>query len=315
MTTRDDPASILIPNRRTSSQPAPPLKWLGGKRQLLQELMPRTPPEFGTYFEPFSGGAALFWALQPKAAVLGDSNARLIRTYRAIRDDVEDVIELLSIFRNDAAHYRMMADEDFDRFSDVEVATWLLYLNRTCFNGVYRVNKKGIFNVPFGKQQNPTICNARLLRDCSTALAGKTLLVADFEESCASARSGDFAYFDPPYIPLSASSNFTGYTAKGFDLDDHVRLRNLALDLGSRGVHVLLSNSDTPTVRELYADDFTIEVVRASRQLSCRASTRGAINEVLITPSLRQTRPPQLTRAHGRKLYCEAHHRQQETPL
>lgn len=261
----------------------PFLKWVGGKRQLVDAIRTQMPSDHGRYFEPFIGGGALFFALHPPLAVISDSNERLVRTYRAIRDDVESVIGVLETYPYDRAFYQRMRELDVDRCAEIQVAAWFLYVNRAGFNGLYRVNKAGRFNVPFGKYTNPTICDAGNLRACSLALRGVDIRHADFEEVVASANTGDFVYFDPPYVPLNATSSFTAYQAGGFGPDHQRRLRDCAESLIKRGVAVVLSNSSADTVRELYSGPaFELREVSAVRAINSRADRRGAIKELLI---------------------------------
>lgn len=260
----------------------PFLKWVGGKRQLLPDLVSRVPRSFGRYFEPFVGGGALFFHLRPREAVLADANERLIRTYRGVRDDVERVIKLLSGYPYDPEFYYRTRAVPIDLASDVEVAAWFIYLNRAGFNGLYRVNRDNNFNVSFGRYVNPTICDAPNLRACSEALRNVDLVVGDFADAVKDARRGDFAYFDPPYVPLSATSCFTSYAADGFDADDQRRLRTTAAKLKKRGVRLLLSNSSARFVRELYAGAFEATEVFASRAVNCRADRRGVVKELLF---------------------------------
>jgi len=260
----------------------PFLKWAGGKRQLLPELRARMPATFGRYFEPFVGGGALFFDVAPKEATLADVNDRLIRTYRAVRDSVENVIGLLETYPYEREFFDRMRALDVDSLGDVGVAAWFIYVNRAGFNGLYRVNRAGRFNVPFGRYTNPTICDAPTLRACSEALQGVELRVSDF--AALGAVAGDFVYFDPPYVPLSATSSFTGYASGGFGLDDQRRLRGVARSLAERGVHVLLSNSSSPLVRDLYGGPpFVIEEVNATRAINSKTEGRGAVKEVLIS--------------------------------
>lgn len=267
-----------------STSPRPFVKWVGGKRQLLREIAALTPERFGRYFEPFVGGGALFFSLRPRDAFLSDANERLVRTYRAVRDEPESVIGLLSSYPHDQAFYMELRARGIDAASDIEVAAWFIYLNRTGFNGLYRVNQAGRFNVPFGRYANPTICDADNIRACSRALQSATLARSDFwQAEATTAETGDFVYFDPPYVPLSATSSFTAYQAGGFSSDDQRRLRDLAARLVRRGVHVLLSNSSAPLVRELYgAPPFEIHEVAAKRSVNCKAGGRGAVKELLI---------------------------------
>jgi DNA adenine methylase len=261
----------------------PFLKWVGGKRQLLDALLAHVPPKISTYFEPFIGGGALFFALAPRHAVLSDQNERLIRAWRGIQNDVEGVIARLSTYPHNRTFFGEMRSHDIDRESDADVAAWLIYLNKTCFNGLYRVNRKNVFNVPFGRYENPTICNAEALRACSVALRGVELKHADFSMVLDLAKPGDFVYFDPPYVPLSATSSFTSYTAEGFGQKDQIRLRDVAQELKERGVNVLLSNSSAGFIREIFSDKkFVIEEVMASRNVSSKGTTRGKITELLV---------------------------------
>lgn len=267
----------------TSVAPCRPfLKWVGGKRQLLPRLVAHAPATFGRYYEPFVGGGALFFHLRPARAVLADANERLVRTYRGVRDDVESVIALLQTYPYERNFYYRMRAVPIDHASDVEVAAWFVYLNRAGFNGLYRVNRQNGFNVPFGRYDNPRICDADNLRACAVALRDAELVVADFDASTRAARRGDFAYFDPPYVPLSATSCFTSYAAEGFDADDQRRLRRTAAALKKRGVKVLLSNSSAPFVRELYASGFACVEVDARRAVSCKGDGRGPVKELLL---------------------------------
>jgi len=266
-------------------EPKPFVKWVGGKRKLLPRLRERCKDirRPFTYFEPFVGGGALFWSLNTHKANLTDTNSRLIRTYTAIQQDVESVIDLLGTYPHDKTFYLDLRSQDIDHKSDVEVASWFLYLNRTGFNGLYRVNKKGQFNVPFGSQKNPTICNAPLLRACSDRLQGVSLGVESFNTVANKAKSGDLVYFDPPYVPLSVTSSFTSYTIDGFTLEDQVKLRDVAIKLKQEGVHVIVSNSSAPLVYELYGDGiFNLEEVSMARAINCKAESRGAVKELLI---------------------------------
>lgn len=259
----------------------PFIKWVGGKRQLLPELVARMPKEFGTYHEPFVGGGALFFEVRPKMAVLSDVNVRLVRTYRGVRDHVDEVVGLLKTYPNDKLFFLVMRGKNIDAGTDAEVAAWFIYLNKTCFNGLYRVNKKGVFNVPFGDFKNPAICDEDNLRACSEALQDTVIENGDFCRVLLRALPGDFVYMDPPYVPLSATSSFTSYTAQGFGLQEQERLRDVARLLKERGAHVLLSNSSAGMVRELYKD-FVVEEVMAKRSVNCQGTGRGKIAELLI---------------------------------
>jgi len=261
------------------------LKWAGGKRQLLPALRRHVPESFGRYFEPFVGGGALFFALRPKRATLTDVNERLIRTYLGVRDDVESVIDLLRWYQREhgQAFFYRMRELGVDALSNAEVAAWFIYLNKSGFNGLYRVNSKNRFNVPIGRYEKPAICDEATLRDCAAALASvDPPRVASFEEAVKPAKRGDFVYFDPPYVPLSATSSFTSYSASGFGPAEQERLRDVAHDLKKRGVRVLLSNSSAAPVYRLYEDGFEIVEVDATRSVNSKGSGRGAIKELVI---------------------------------
>ncbi len=261
----------------------PFLKWAGGKRQLLAEIRSQVPKRFGRYYEPFVGGGALFFSVRPADAVLGDTNERLIRTYIGIRDHVEDVISALSKYPNDRAFFLAQREREIDTELDVQLAAWFVYLNRTGYNGLYRVNRKGRFNVPFGRYVSPRICDPGRLRSCSQVLKRTDIRVADFEAVVASARAGDFVYFDPPYVPVSQYSDFSRYTSRPFGVDEHRRLRDVAARLKSRGVAVLVSNSGAPEVRALYGSEFEIRTVMATRFINSKGDGRGRVPEVLIS--------------------------------
>lgn len=273
--------------------PAKPfLKWCGGKTVLLPEILPRLPKKINTYFEPFLGGGAVFFALAAEGrferVVLGDMNQELITTYGAIRNELYEVLRLLKAHaakHSEEYFYKVRAQtEPSDKRANLSayVAARFIYLNRTCFNGLYRVNRQGRFNVPFGRYANPTICDEENLRAVSQVLRGVTLTSIDFQNTTFVAKKGDAVYFDPPYVPISETSNFTAYSAGGFGLGEQERLRDCFATLDRRGVHVLLSNSDTPLVRKLYKG-FKIETVEAPRRVNSKGSARGNVKELLIS--------------------------------
>jgi DNA adenine methylase len=270
------------PTLPTADPGRPFLKWAGGKRQLLPQLLRHVPARFGRYFEPFVGGGALFFALRPRAATLADVNERLIRAYRGVAHGVEQVTQLLRAYPYDPDFYYRMRALDIDGRTDAEVAAWFIYLNRTGYNGLYRVNRQNRFNVPFGRYANPTVCDEPTLRACARALGGKEILVEDFAAVAVRAQRGDFVYFDPPYVALSATSSFTSYTSGGFGEAEQVKLRDVALALKRRGVHVMLSNSSAPTVRDLYKTGFDVLEVPATRMVNSRGDRRGPIEELII---------------------------------
>lgn len=279
-----------------ASEPAPRakpfLRWVGGKRALVPALLEWVPEDFRVYHEPFLGSGALFFTLthwHPKLrAILSDANTRLTRTFNAIQQDVEAVLPPLRIYaemyeKHGAAFYLHARDSiDPDLLSDPEMAAWFIFTNKTGFNGVYRVNASGKYNVPPGRfSKLPTVCDEPLLRLCSTALAGPWIVNSDFRAVEQRAQPGDFVYFDSPYIPTAPTADFTTYTAGGFAHAEQVALRDLALRLKQNGVHVLLSNSDTPTTRDLY-QAFEIRPITRSGGVNSDATRRGKVTELMI---------------------------------
>jgi DNA adenine methylase len=267
-------------------QPATPfLKWAGGKSQLLKTFERYFPPQFKSYFEPFLGGGAVFFHLaaakRDLKAILSDSNAELINAYQMIGDELDTVIELLKKHRNDKHYYYKIRAQDASRMLPAERAARLIYLNKTCFNGLYRVNSKGHFNVPFGRYKNPRILDERNLRAVKSALEQVEIDCAPFEHVLMRARQEDLIYFDPPYHPLSATANFTGYTRGAFTFNDQKRLADVFRMLSKRGCYLMLSNSDTPDIRQLYKG-FRIETVLATRAINCVPEKRGRITELLV---------------------------------
>jgi len=268
-----------------TSRPKPFVKWAGGKRQLLTEIRHLIPLNYRTYHEPFLGGGAVFFELSPVSAFLSDSNERLVRCYIGIQKYVEEVISLLKEYskKRSRQFFLKMRKWDIDHASDAEVAAWFIFLNKTGFNGLYRVNSKNLFNVPYGDNKNAQICDEENLKACSAALEQARIGCEDYSAVLNRAEPGDLVYFDPPYMPLSATSYFTSYTAKGFTREDQIKLRDVALDLKRRGVHVLLSNSSSAA--EFYPTrEFSRTRVMAARPVNSNAAGRGKIEELLITP-------------------------------
>lgn len=265
----------------------PFVKWLGGKRQLMSLILPLVPEKIGTYYEPFVGGGALFFALHNSkgfigGAVLNDYNSDLMDAYRTIQQNVDLLIELLKTYPVEKDFFDALRLQP--GLTELEKAARLLYLTRTSFNGLWRVNSKGQFNAPWGKYTNPRIVDESNLNAVNKALQGVTLTCQDFEASVRGAKKGDFVYFDPPYVPLNPTSSFTAYTSGGFGIHAHERLARTFFDLQSDGVSVLLSNSDTPFVRSLY-QGATITPVMARRNVNSKGSLRGPVGEVLISSS------------------------------
>lgn len=265
---------------------APIVKWAGGKSRLLDELIARAPERYRRYFEPFVGGAALYFRLRPRWAVLSDANPDLINMYRCVAGNVEAIIERLE--RHRAAHdsdYYYSVRERWNRpgglEADVDRAAAFIYLNKTCYNGLWRVNSRGHFNVPVGRYDDPAIFDRLQLRAASKMLQRTRLRVADYGNAVAEAEAGDFVYFDPPYHPLSDTAHFTSYTSSSFGPDDQRALAQVARALVRRGCTVLVSNSDTAFVRDLYRG-FRIDVVDCARAINSKASARGPQRELLI---------------------------------
>lgn len=266
----------------------PVLKWVGGKRQLLDTLRPLLPKTISKYCEPFIGGGAMLFDLQPKKALVNDINSDLILVYTVIRDSVDELIQRLERFENTSEAFYTVRDWDRDRdkyeaLSDIERAARIIYLNKTCYNGLYRVNNAGEFNSPFGNYKNPNIVNAPVLRAVSAYFnaAEITFSTVDYAELLQNVRRGTFVYLDPPYDPVSDTSSFTGYARGGFTRDDQIRLRECCDELNRRGVRFMLSNSATDFIKEQYAD-YNITIVQAKRAINSVASKRGDVDEVVV---------------------------------
>lgn len=267
---------------------SPVLKWAGGKRQLLPKIRKHIPKKYSTYYEPFLGGGAVLFDLQPKKAIVNDLNSELINLYQVIRDNVDELINDLSKHENNADYfYRIrsidMDEQEFGNLSDVERASRIIYLNKTCFNGLFRVNQSGKYNTPFGNYKNPNIINENTLRAVSKYFNKTNIKFKNvgFEESIKYIKRGAFVYFDPPYDPISPTSSFTDYTNSKFDKEEQIKLRDLCNELNRRGVKFLLSNSSTEFIHELYSE-YTIEIIRAKRTINSVGSSRGEVDEVLI---------------------------------
>lgn len=267
------------------SETYPIVKWVGGKRQLMLELIKNMPKSYNRYFEPFIGGGALFFELQPEQAYISDMNEELINLYSVVRDNVYELIKDLSKHEVSKEYFLEIRNidrtEQYTELSDVERASRFIYLNRTCFNGMYRVNSQGQFNVPFGHYKNPRIIDENNLLNCSELLKKTEIKCADFTGILTKVKKGDFVYFDPPYVPLNETSSFTSYTKDGFDIDMQFKLRDVCDELDSMSVKFMLSNSDTKLVNELYSN-YEIKKVFASRQINANADGRGKITEVLV---------------------------------
>lgn len=267
---------------------APVVKWVGGKRQLMREIEELLPNKYTTYYEPFIGGGAVLFELQPKKAVINDVNSELINLYNVIKDDVESLIEDLRKHENTSDYFYRIRELDrdkneYDSLSKVEKASRIIYLNKTCFNGLFRVNKAGEFNSPFGKYKNPNIVDEVTLRAVNKYFnkAEIKILNGDFESSLKGIRKGAFVYLDPPYDPVSSSANFTGYDKGGFNRDEQIRLKELCDKLDKKGVKFLLSNSATEFIKDLYKE-YDIKIVKAKRVINSNGNLRGEVDEVLV---------------------------------
>lgn len=267
---------------------APIVKWVGGKRQLLNDIAPFIPDHYSAYCEPFLGGGAVLFALQPEKAIVNDINSDLIQMYEVIRDQAEALISALRTHINDADHYYRVRAWDRDRefytgLSEVERAARLIYLNKTCYNGLFRVNNAGEFNTPFGRYEKPDFVNEANLRAVSQYFqnAQITFHSGDYSSLLGEVKTDDFVYLDPPYDPVSDTARFTGYVKGGFGQDDQLRLKQFCDKLDSENVKFLMSNSSTAFIRDLY-QDYEIMTVKAKRVVNSAAGKRGRVDEVLI---------------------------------
>ena len=269
----------------------PFVKWAGGKRQLIPAISERLPKNFDTYYEPFVGGGALLFSSKPSKAVIGDVNKVLIDTYNQIKHDVDSLTAILDRFiiqhenaKDKKEFYYHMREEYNSRISDEDYSLMtialFMYLNKTCFNGLYRVNSKGLFNVPFNNRKTLSIYNKENLEEIAKYLDNVTILKGDFEETCKNAKAGDFVFFDSPYAPLKADS-FEAYTKEGFALEEHQRLAKLYKELSNKGVYCMLTNHNTELINELYKD-YKIEIIQVKRMINSDAKNRVG-EEVIIT--------------------------------
>jgi len=264
------------------------IKWAGGKKQLLEQFKQFFPKEIKRYFEPFVGGGAVaFFLLKTHPEIekiyLSDINKELIITYNVVKRNIDELINLLNKYKSKHSKefYSKTREEDVDKLTPIQIAARFIYLNKTCFNGLYRVNSRGKFNVPMGSYKNPGICNERELREISKLLQKDDIKMSQFYDVVKDTKKGDFIYFDPPYYPLKKES-FTTYTKDKFLEKEQEILKEAFNELDKKGCKVMLSNSDTPFIRELYKE-YNIHVVKATRMINCDATKRGKINEVVVT--------------------------------
>ncbi len=268
----------------------PFVKWAGGKRQLVPTILANHLPKnynLQTYYEPFIGGGALLFSLQPKKAVINDSNAELINCYKIIKNSLDELIEDLKNHKNNEYYYYDIRDWDreknFKSKTEVQRASRIIFLNKTCYNGLFRVNSQGQFNVPFGKYKNPNILDIAVLKAVNKYLNENQvrILNSDFQEAVKDAKRGDFIYLDPPYDPISETASFTGYDVNGFNKQEQRRLKEVFDDLNSRGCHILLSNACTEFIEDLYKD-YLHTKISAIRAINCNGKKRGKVDEILV---------------------------------
>ncbi len=266
---------------------APFLKWVGGKRQLMPTITELMPKNFTDYYEPFVGGGAVLFHTQPKNAVINDLNEDLINVYNTIKKNPEELIKDLKTHKNESEYFYDLRildrTEGFEKLSNIKKASRIIYLNKTCFNGLYRVNNSGEFNSPFGRYKNPNIVNEITIRAVSKYLNNNKIQIfsKDYEEVLENIEKGSFVYFDPPYHPVSKSSSFTGYIQGGFDMYDQTRLRDLCIKLDKKGIKFMLSNSAVPLIEDIYKE-FNITYVKANRSINSNGKKRGEVDEVII---------------------------------
>jgi DNA adenine methylase len=266
----------------------PILKWAGGKRQLIPEIINLFPNDYKqrTYHEPFFGSGAVFFKIKPKKGSINDINSRLMKFYKIVRDKPEELIKEAGKYPyHKSTYYKLRDHFNNGELNPVEEAALLLYFNKTGFNGLYRENSKGQFNVPFGRYKNPTIIPENKIRKASKILKNIEILNQDFSYVQEYVEPGDLCYFDPPYQPVSDTANFTSYFADGFELDDQIKLLNTCIELNEKEVYFVLSNSYVEPIIEMYepVEDFRIVPVEARRSINSKANNRGPVKESLIT--------------------------------
>lgn len=266
---------------------APFLKWVGGKRQIMPAIVERMPKKIINYYEPFVGGGAVLFHLEPQKAVINDFNAELINTYKVVKNNLSELVDDLKKHKNEENYFYQLRlldrTEEYKKLTDVQKASRIIYLNKTCFNGLYRVNNSGEFNSPFGKYKNPNIVNEPTLKAVNSFLNSNEikLLNSDYEDCLKNTDKNSFVYLDPPYHPISESSNFTGYVQGGWDIYDQVRLKNTCDQLNAKGVKFLQSNSAADLIKDLYKD-YKITIIKANRSINSDGEKRGEVDEVLI---------------------------------
>lgn len=283
---------LILNGTNPSTKLKPFIKWVGGKRQLLDQLRPYFPINFKNYYEPFIGGGAVLFGLQPKIAFINDINPELINTYQVIKNNPQELITTLSFFDYSKTFYEGIRlwdrDVDFlDKYSEVERAARFIYINKCGFNGLWRVNKKGQCNVPFGRHINPDYIQETTINECSKYLQNVFIMEGDFMNALKTAEKDDFVYCDPPYYPVSETANFTEYTQERFNTENQIRLKKLMDSLTQQGVKIMVSNSFTPFAIELFKD-YNQYVLSARRSINSVSNKRGATSELLVTNYVRK---------------------------
>lgn len=279
-------------NTNNKSKARPFLKWVGGKGQLLGAISPLFPTDFGSFYEPFAGGGAVFFHLLPETAHINDINKKLITTYRIIKQSPAELIqslkeievEYLALSEAKRKDYFLKKRSLFNEENnlDLDIATLMVFLNKTCFNGMYRENSRGEFNVPFGRYINPKICDEDNIQLCSKVLKKVKLTSTSYTDTVSGAKRGDFVYLDPPYDPISDTSSFTSYSSNSFDKKDQIYLMDLFTELDKRGCYVMLSNSATDFIKDIYKG-YNFYLVKARRSINSKGANRGTIDEIVIT--------------------------------
>lgn len=286
----------MVKNITVSEYAKPFVKWVGGKGKLISELEKYFPKKFNRYFEPFVGGGALFFQIKQKYNVgfsgINDINKKLITTYKQIQINPKKIISLLKNIETEYKKLSLIEQEKYfydtrekynkENINDITTAGYLIFLNKTCFNGMYRENSKGEYNIPFGDQKNPTICDEKNILAVSKCLKKTKITNLPFENAIKDCKRGDFVYFDPPYHPINTTSNFTSYHKNTFGPDEQKKLRDVFVSLTKKGCFVILSNSNTEFIKILYKD-FNINYLSAARSINSKSNGRGKIKEIVVT--------------------------------
>ena len=273
-------------NIKNADIPKPFIKWAGGKRQIIKELTDSLPKNYNRYFEPFIGGGALFFAIRPKNAYISDINPELINLYNTVKNNTHSLIKDLLRYKNTETEFYRIRNldrtPDYKNLTNIEKAGRFIYLNKTCYNGLYRTNSKGQFNAPYGFYKNPNIIDEQNLKICSELLKETEIGLSDFSNIENKIKTRDFVYFDPPYIPINKTSSFTKYYKDDFNTGSQIKLKELCDRLNKKNIYFMLSNSYNETALNLYKE-YNIKTVKAIRSINCKGSKRGAVDELIIT--------------------------------